>query len=242
MGPELACGRTTATYDELAAVKTPLGTDTYIPVKHADLVRMVRRGITADLGLEILAEAFKLGWNGRYMFGVVVARPATTRDGYGLAIAVQNGHDARLPAAFACGRCMVASGGLLFRDAVVCRHTSVGAAVMLHEFAALLRQVPATMGLLAEEVAQLRCRLVDDDDVYSLMGLAYGRGHLTSDTLSTAAQAWHKPPYDELKPRTLWSAYNAFAEALKANHPKDALASYIGLYSLFGEWLHGEMP
>lgn len=64
---------------------------------------------------------------------------------------------------------------------------------------------------------------------------AYRRGIISSLQLPKVCQAWEEPTHEDFKPRTAWSLFNAFTEALReraVSAPQQFVAQTIRLNGL----------
>ena len=74
-----------------------------------------------------------------------------------------------------------------------------------------------------------------DIDAGNYLGqLFVNQGVLNGPQLNKASKEWFESPV--FTDRTLWSAYNACTEALKAAHPMNALEKYTKLHTFTKEF------
>jgi hypothetical protein len=60
------------------------------------------------------------------------------------------------------------------------------------------------------------------------------RGNLLpASRLPKLLDAWEEPEYEEFKPRTAWSLFNAFTEVLKSRAPRQQMEGSLKLSQLF---------
>ena len=123
-GLMLHCGGLPATFEEIAQVELPVATETYRPIPHGDIVRLVEEEMYHRFRLRKNDRAFGLNNQGNQMFGVLkydlfspdnpdvdIEQFLQMRDNltvdqlkqYGLSIGVRNSYDKTITAALAGG-------------------------------------------------------------------------------------------------------------------------------------------
>ena len=64
------------------------------------------------------------------------------------------------------------------------------------------------------------------------MGLLFGKNVLSPRQLPVVKREWLNPAYDDFKPRTMWSLYNAATEGLKTTPPGKIMEKHIQLHNI----------
>jgi hypothetical protein len=101
--------------------------------------------------------------------------------------------------------------------------------------------------LTARAIGQLGTRLVQLDqriEAYRDLGVTNARAHdlvikatdcraITTSQIPGVLANWREPQYEEFRPRTAWSLFNAFTEVFKDINPHTAIARGDALHGLF---------
>lgn len=228
----LHCGGEPATYQDLQRIELPPATRTYKPVGHAQMVDILRRAITVDLGMEIRSETFGLAQHGQQMFGVITVDQGN--EDHALAFGTRNSLNKSLSAAFAGGGNVFVCDNLCFAgDVVVMRkHTTFVVQDIIRRLGDLLTTVVPQYEQMSADFAELKELPLNDEEAWSLLGRAVGHGILGMRQFAAALQEWTSPRHDAFAARTAWSLYNACTEAMKGTHPQSALERYTKLHAL----------
>jgi len=80
--------------------------------------------------------------------------------------------------------------------------------------------------------ASLQGTVIDNAEAFKMIGLLFGHGILTPRQLPMVKKEWLNPTYDDFKPRTMWSFYNACTETLKTCPPLVIMEKHIALHTL----------
>jgi len=77
--------------------------------------------------------------------------------------------------------------------------------------------------------------MIDNTEAFKMIGLMFGHGILTPRQLPVVKKEWLTPSYDDFRPRTMWSFYNACTEALKSCPPLVIMEKHISLHAAITE-------
>ncbi len=131
-----------ATLDQIAAVKTPDATKSWMPVPHIDLIEQVTQSLLAQ-DYDLINQSHALARDGGHYFGLlqVQHRKQPENDQYGLVIGLRNSHTKVFPIGLVVGHGVFVCDNLAFsgeirinrkhtvnalRDMPVLVHSSVG--------------------------------------------------------------------------------------------------------------------
>lgn len=238
----LHCGGQIATREQIEAVQTPDGTDTWQPVPHGRLVSEVQKAIT-NSGMAVVTEAYALANQGVRFFGLMqVAKTseAQTRD-YGYVVSLRNAHDRSWRVQMGVGAVAFNCDNLSFSSEieVARKHTS---RVLIQ----LPNLVSSAVGQLAERWSDQATRFeayknheLTDGQANDLIVRAYEAGVAPITTIPDVIKEWRSPRHEEYKARTVWSLFNSITECLKPreNSAKGSLWALPGRTTA----LHGLM-
>lgn len=223
----------------ILGIKPPEETESYAPVSHGNLIDIVKRQAEEQLhDYSFLDEHYGLspmnGANaGAKLFGVLSYQSDMSPD-ISLSIGLRNSYDQSLAVGVCMGAKVFVCDNLMFSGdiRVTRKHTgdvledvekmisnSMSIAPMRHR------------DLIRDSESMMEHDLVDDQ-AYSILGMAYGRGILRPRQLLASKNAWENPPQKEFEDRNLWSLYNAMTEALKTTTHRNVLESHSRAHGL----------
>ena len=213
------CGAEPVNAGSLTALETPDGTDTHVPIAHADVVDMVRYAL-GYYDHEIVEEHHAITPDGARYFGILSLR--SSYGDYTDMVGLRNSHDKKFPIGISFGSRVFVCDNLAFNgDHVIRRRHTQNAR----------RDLP---GLVAEVVAPLkehRMRQHTAIETYQSTGLTdtaadsaimqlYRQGVINVQRIATVANAWDEPPHD-WGDRTAWRLFNVVTFALAGRVAED---------------------
>jgi hypothetical protein len=229
----LHSGSNAATLEQVAAVETPMPTESWHPVPHLTLINEVRSQITA-FGLQVVAEDHGLYKAGARYFGVLQVRNGHDATDFGLALGLRNSHDKRFPAGLAVGSQVFVCDNLAFSSEIVIgrRHTSR----ILLDLPGLVNR---TLGRLGDHRVALGRRI----DAYKGAALTDAVAHdvvvrsldarvIPTTSLPAVVHEWRQPRHADFAPRTVWSLFNSFTEIMKGTNVVDLARRTQALHGL----------
>jgi len=222
---------------ELANIPLPQRTDSYQPVPHAELVRMIE-----TIGRDILTvyrfdrEDYGLARDGRQLFGTHTYR-VSEDDQMGLTIGFRNSYDKSLSVGLAVGASVFVCDNLAFAgDLTVMRKHTANVLTDLEDMViATIFRCRKNYRQISTDAESMADFHLDDDDAFRMLGLLFGKGVLTPRQLPIVKREWMKPTYPDFEPRNLWSFYNACTEGLKGSPPARIMEKHIQLHNLLTE-------
>lgn len=230
----LHCGGQVIERNALFEIPTPRASHTWFPLPHRHLVEEVG-GQLADVGFQLLGQTHAVSHDGNRYFGIleVSQRNKIPQNGHGWVVGLRNSHDKTFPAGLVAGTKVFVCDNLSFSGFIQIRRKHT-------RFAARdLRQLTArAVGQLGTKLVQLDRRI----EAYRDLRLTESRAHdlvvratdcraITSSQIPGMLAHWREPQYEEFRPRTAWSLFNAFTEVFKEINPHTAITR--------GEALHG---
>lgn len=229
-------GGSVVTRDDLALVPVPEATNSYMPVPHnhlADTLSTIGRDILKDFALA--KEQFALAREGKQMFGVLVFKSGDTE--LGLSIGFRNSYDKSMAIGIAIGAEVFVCDNLAFAgDVTILRKHTANVWSSLENMAiSTLYRSQKTFQKIVDDSETLKTRMIGNDDAFKLIGLLFGKGILTPRQLSGVKKEWLNPSFEDFKPRTMWSFYNACTESLKSCPPIVIMEKHISLHAAITE-------
>ena len=161
------------------------------------------------------------------MFGVLSYESTLSPD-ISLSIGVRNSYDQSLAVGVCMGAKVFVCDNLMFSGDIRVSRKHTGD--VLEDIEKMISNSMAIApmrhrDLLRDSELMMEHDLVDDE-AYSILGMAYGRGILKPRQLLGAKTAWENAPHEEFEDRNLWSLYNAMTEALKTSTHRNVLESH----------------
>jgi hypothetical protein len=198
---------------------TPPRTRSHVPIPHAALIEQVQGTLTGS-GLEVVEEAHGLTRDGARYFGLFGLREASSNHtDFQLTVGLRNSHDKSFPAGLVLGARVFVCDNLSFSGQVrlARKHTSM-----------IWRDLPQLTARAVAQLAVHRQKQLDRIDAYKNLGFGDGEAHdfvvraldarvIPVTTLPGVLKEWREPSHADFYPRTAWSLFNAFTEALKGN-------------------------
>ena len=118
-GMLLHCGAQTVSREDLLAVPTPRGTQTWYPLGHSTILGEVETQLESS-GFTILEETHALSHEGARYFGVMsVSLPNRGQADFGWIVGIRNSHDMTYPAGLVAGTKVFVCDNLVRREARV---------------------------------------------------------------------------------------------------------------------------
>jgi len=236
-GMILHCGGQPITFEELGGIELPQQTDTYMPIAHQDLVRMLEHRIQVELNYD-----GQFDWmhgtnkNGNQYFGSVTLPEFRLSDDQALQIVARNSYDMSMSAGFAGGsKTFICDNLALWGNLIyfLRKHTP-------NIWRDLKRLIVEGLEGLVEK-AEINARLTETwketalsaDEGYETIGLMRGRGLITPTMTNVMFREWQKPTHYDFTPNNAYSLYNAATMALKGVTPQRAFQRYSGVHDFF---------
>jgi hypothetical protein len=214
----LHCGAARVPREQVGAVPTPRSTATWTPIPHLLLVEEVEQTLKAN-GLAIGTQAHSLTHDGSRYFGLTEVRRTEKDEDYCWVLGLRNSHDKTFPAGIVAGSQVFCCDNLAFSGEVKLarKHTRF-----------ITRDLPqlvqGAVGRLMERWHHQDARIdtyklteLEDRAAHDLVIRATDVGVCPNKLVPRVLREWREPRHEEFQPRTVWSFFNAFTEALKGN-------------------------
>ena len=218
--------------DEVAAIPTPEGTESWHPVAHSDVIDAVTEVVKAH-NWQIVDEQYGLAREGQRMFGVMRINRTSSPD-WSRCIGIRNSHDQSLSVGLAAGISVMCCSNLAFGGTMVLkrRHTS---RIELGDLVVTAVDELEMEFLNLETVSEdLKLHEVSADEARAVIVRAAEVNAINSCDIVPIFREFQKPCHEEFAEPTRWSLLNAFTEYAKKYSPGRADVCYRGLTNLFG--------
>lgn len=258
-GLMLHCGGHPATFDEICSVEVPRETDSYTPVPHGDIVRLLVDEMAERWGLEDPRMQFGLNKKGTQLFGTLNyqvkegAVPERTLDAFtatnsidvlsdqGFSIGFRNSYDKTMSVVIVLGTIVFICDNLSYHGSHaqgMRKHSGNAWADLVDLVMGLVRKAGSHYSTSVNWLERLKRHHVSRDTGYEMLGLARGQGYFTPQQFNDAIVEWQKingktewrhQPFQE----TSYALYQSFTQGLKAGAPRRKLDQYTNASKFF---------
>ena len=223
----------------VAMVDTPIGTESWKPVPHIEVIDAVTEVVKAHKW-EITEEQFGLAREGQKLFGVMKINKSSCLD-WTRCIGLRNSHDKSFSVGLSAGISVMVCSNMAFGGTTIIkrRHTSrIELAQLVDVAVNELENEFLILEKVCEEMKVLY--LKDDDEARSRIVRAAEIGAINSSDIVPVFREFKQPQHEEFSEPTRWSLLNAFTETIKKYTPQRVDYSYSALNRCFG--LDGHRP
>lgn len=236
----LHSGAERVTREQLMTVETPTPVDRWYPIPHGQVLTNVERAIDT-FGLKVTAEEHGMWKDGNRYFAVLQVENGTPdAGGWNMVIGVRNSHDKSFAAGVALGSLVFVCDNLAFSGEVnfARKHTRW---ISRDLPGIAMRAMGKLFNLREKQIERHDAytnRLIDDRTAHDILIRAVDARVIPNAKIKNVLGEWREPSFEDFKPRTLWSLFNAFTFALKGSAEFNLPARTRALYALcdrFGE-------
>lgn len=232
----LHCGGKPISYEGLESIPVPAETATYKPISHFDLARQVKT-VGQDLlkGFSLYSESYGVAREGSQMFAIQTYKNGG--DELGLSIGFRNSLDKSMIVGFAFGSSVFVCDNLALRGDIqyMRKHTGNVVQELTERLIVVCYQSIKQHNEIQVFAEDMKRITLADREAFSVMGELYGTEVISPRQLTTVKSEWLKPSHEAFQPRTAWSLYNAFTEALKTSPPACVMENHLSLSKYFGD-------
>ena len=224
--------------DEIALVETPIGTDSWHPVPHLQVIESVEN-IVHKQGWKICNEQYGLARDDQKLFGVMTLEHSGNPD-WCRTIGIRNSHDKSLCVGITAGVSVLVCSNLAFGGTTVLqrRHTS---GIELNEMIdqAILSLSDSFLNL-EYSLDQLRGNYLAENQARSLIVRIAEANAIPSCDILPVFNEFQAPRHNDFGDPSCWSLLNAITEVSHKYSPARADSCHRKLTRLFG--LDGNRP
>jgi hypothetical protein len=173
-------------------------------------------------GFNLKRQQLAVSTNGHRFFATLDLE-AELAPGVLISVGVRNSTDKSFPIGFCAGSRVLVCENLAFSAELLVRrkHTRFGERHFTHDIAHAMPKLSSFRDVEAKRIEVMTTTELTDVEAESLLLRAYDKGIIPVQLLSRAIKEWRHPSYDDFKPRTAWSLFNActtvLAEKAKVN-------------------------
>ena len=215
----LLIAKNKVTAEELATVKTPDATDSFMPIPHHTLVVLTRQAIE-NAGLEILEEEHALARMGQRYFGAFsLSGKEISGNDRQVVLAIRNSHDKAFAAAVCIGNRVICCENLCFASDIKLarRHT-------LHILSDLPRVLADAVGRcvshwndMGARIEKYKETIITSEQAENLIIKLVDAKAVPARDIYNVVTEFRTPSHEEFNGGSLWTLYNAVTEILKGS-------------------------
>lgn len=217
---------------ELETIPTPMGTDTFKPVSHIELVTSLQ-AILDSKGITIVKEQFAVRADGSRLFGTF---DLSLEDGNTCAsMGFRTANDRTMKISIVAGlRVFVCDNLCLSGDSVILNRKHTSRLDLLPELMGAVARYQERFTLLQAQVNDLRSLALTDNEAKALIHDAFVQEVMPIRYLPDVSREYFQPKHPEFEPRTAWSLSNSFTEVAKDMALNRRMLATQQLGKLFG--------
>jgi hypothetical protein len=199
---------------QLAMLPAPVGTETFRPVPHIELVQTIEN-VVQERGLSVVEEKLALRRDGAMLFGVLKLRGLDTSDGFG-AMGFRTANNKTMSIQIVAGLSVFVCDNLVFRgDLIALKRKHTSGLNLFGEIFSGVRKFIEHYRTLTNEIDGLKQRQLTNVEAKSIMHDVFVQGLMPMRFLPEVSKEYFDPRHAEFEPRTAWSLHNAFTEIAK---------------------------
>jgi hypothetical protein len=231
----LHCGARPVSEEELMHYHAPPPEGRWFPVDHSRVLTTVRTTLQ-DAGYEVRQQRLGLSKDGHRFFATLDLGTAVA-DGVCLAVGIRNSTDKKFPLGFAAGQKVFACDNLAFRSELLVKrkHTRFGEQRFNAAIAGAVTNLEHFRDEEARRIEWMKGTELSPEVADALILRAFERGIIGHHQLLPLIKEWREPRFEEFRPRTAWSLFNAATAVLRPRaekHPHEFAVQTIRLNSL----------
>jgi Domain of unknown function (DUF932) len=227
------CGAEKLSRDQLVTILPPESTDTFKPIKHADLVDEVHEAL-ARRQLSVIRDEYAVSEDGMKLFGVLDL--ATSANDFRFSIGIRNANDKSMRFGMVSGIRVFVCDNMAFNGeffAIQAKHTK--RFEITDSIALGIDRIQRNFKPLTEQVERWKAHQLADDHAKAIIYDAFIGGKLDAPKhiARFVGDYYFKPQYPDFEPRNTWSLQNAFTSAFKILDPLPQFRATANLGEFF---------
>lgn len=235
----LHCGGRDVPLEELEKIAAPPPTETWFPIAHSHVLHSAAETLTGA-GFQIKGMRLSLSHGDRRFFGTLdlANRISDASGGISLAVGIRNSTDKSFLIGFCCGQRVFVCDNLAFTSEIIVskKHTRFGNDRYLEGISKAVMSLNQYQQSAAHWIDRLTQWNLSEDAANSYLLRAYEQDIIGARLLPLVIQEWRTPRFEDYRPRTAWSLWNAFTSVLgrtrQATQPAAAALTTIRLQKL----------
>jgi hypothetical protein len=211
----LHCGATSASREEVDAVATPEGTDTWTPIRHGEIADAVEQSLVGT-GLSPRSADYGLTKDGARLFGLFTL--AGEHPDYALTVGFRNSHDKSFAASVCCGSRVFVCDNLAFAGEVTIssKHTKHLRSRLTRIVSEAVEKLTVKRQLVERRIALYKeTEVASQAHLHDLVLRSFRADAIPAQAISKVIAEFEAPRHPEFRDWNLWNLSNAFTEVLK---------------------------
>ncbi len=228
-------GATSVTARELASIEPPPATKSWKPVRHGELVSVIRDQL-ATRGLAIRAESYAVQRDGALLFGVLDLAWHANGE-FAAALGLRTGNDRSMSIQIAVGMRVFVCDNLAFAgDLIALRRKHTAGLDLPREIGGAIDRYQEGVVALEHGIDRLQRTEISDRTAKEMIFDVFAQAILPVRFFRPAVDLYFDPPNDapDVTPRTLWGLHNAMTRQVKRIPSGPAFQATVRLGKLFG--------
>ena len=219
--------------EELAAIPTPTGTDTFKPVAHIELV-MAMQAILETKGIAIVKEQFAVRADGSRLFGTFdLAMDGVL--GSCASLGFRTANDRTMKISIVAGLSVFVCDNLVLSgDSVILNRKHTSKLDLLPELLSAIGRYQVRYASLLSQITSLSETTLLDTEAKALIHDAFMAEIMPLRYMKDVSAAYFSPQLPEFQPRTAWSLHNSFTGCMKEMTLNRRMAATQELGKVFG--------
>jgi len=229
----LHCGASAVDLDQVAEVKTPASTRSWVPIPHRQLIDTVQRTLAAT-NLKIGTQAHSLTHDGSRYFGLMEILNRNQNADYTWVLGLRNSHDKTFPAGLVAGSSVFVCDNLSFSGDV--RFARKHTRFINRDLPQLISRA---MGMLGDKWQEQDRRITAyknyallEQAAHDLVIRSVDVGVCANSYIPDVIREWREPKHEAFEARNVWSLFNAFTETLKQGNLSELPKRTLALHGL----------
>jgi len=221
------------TRGELEVIPTPMGTATFKPVSHIELVTSLQ-AILDSKGISIVKEQFAVRAHGSRLFGTFDLSLEGV-NGSCASLGFRTANDRTMKISIVAGMSVfVCDNMVLSGDSVILNRKHTSGLDLLPELMGAVGRYQERYASLREQVASLADLTLTNESAKALIHDAFVREIMPIRYLPNVSKEYFNPSHAEFQPGNAWSLHNAFTFVMKEMTLNRRMEATQGLGELFG--------
>lgn len=228
-------GAIKATRQDLESIAPPAGTTTWKPVRHAELVSVIRDQLETR-GLAIREEAYAVQRDGALLFGVLDLAWRANGE-FAAALGLRTANDKTMAIQIAVGFRVFVCDNLVFSgDLIALRRKHTAGLDLPREIAGAIDRYQEGALSLEHGIERLRDTEIENHEAKARIFDVFEQAILPIRYFRRTADLYFDPPEDaaDVQPRSLWGLHNALTRQVRRMPPALAFQATVRLGKFFG--------
>ena len=222
---------------ELVTIPPPVGTATWKPIAHGDLIQAIDRQLLVR-GITILEEKFAIQREGARLFGVLNLSIEGDTPEFCAAMGIRTANDRSMALEIAVGVKVFVCDNLCFSgDVIALRRKHTARFNLNADISIAIDRYQEHLTSLRGQIGGLQEQPLEDREAKLRIFEAFAQEILPLRFFPWVTAAYFKPHPElmaDCQPRTAWGLHNAFTRAIREMAPAPAFAATTKLGRFFG--------